>query len=118
MTPAQPPPPPSPGRAGAGWLLDVLDNKRRTDNLMRLLRWLVPAAVLVTIIMSTTVVVIALGSPIAITGLAGGASTATLGGLAWRAHRTRTPKSSPDHELSCDLPTSAPHAVSDSTMSR
>ena len=91
MTPATPPTPRPPGFASMNWLLHILDNQHRTDNLLRLLRWLVPAAVLITAIVSTTLVVIALGSPATITGLAGGASTATVDGLLWRAHRTRTP---------------------------
>jgi hypothetical protein len=89
MTHTTPPTPQPPGFASTNWLTHILDNQRRTDNLLRLLRWLVPAAVLITAIVSATLVVIALGAPATITGLAGGASTATVGGLLWRAHRTR-----------------------------
>jgi hypothetical protein len=75
------------GTGGGELLRDILSNHDRTTNLIRLLRWAVPALIVLAAIVAGTVIVITLASPLA-GGLSGtGAAVGT--GLAVRAHRRK-----------------------------
>ncbi len=72
-----------------GWIGYVVADRERTGNVLRLARWLVPAAVSMVAIVAAVLVVLVLVSPLAAAGLLGGGSTATAGGLAVRRWRRR-----------------------------
>ncbi len=72
-----------------GWIGYVVADRERTGNVLRLARWLVPAAVSMLAIVAAVLVVLVLVSPLAAAGLLASGSTATAGGLTVRRRRRR-----------------------------
>ncbi|PRY46764.1 hypothetical protein [Umezawaea tangerina] len=62
-------------RPGAGWVLlgEIVRDDRRTRNAVRLLRWVVPAFLLVVGLVAAVAVVSPVGAGVLVTALGGGA---------------------------------------------